>query len=135
MQDENSGVKTPDRHRTRAAVSLARMLVLGAASCIFSSHAMADDFAGGRKIVDIGCHNDASGVCFLTPDGAPFGTGIAACPTPTNEFRFENANTDQGKRSYASLLAAYVAQKHVSVYLNGCTGQGFPALVYFHVID
>ncbi|HSI48017.1 MAG TPA: hypothetical protein VLA61_07090 [Ideonella sp.] len=110
------------------------MAAIGCAAAFLSASAYAGvDGANGRKIVDIGCHN-VDGTCFVTLSGAAFGASMG-CGGATNEFRFDNGDTAIGRRSYASLLAAYLAGKTISVYLDGCTGQNMPALRYFHIND
>ncbi|MPS62318.1 MAG: hypothetical protein E2595_12630 [Acinetobacter sp.] len=98
----------------------------------FNTTLFAAESVEGRKIIDIGCHAD-SGICYVTLSGSPFGSTLGCRFPQTNEFRFENVETSHGKRAYASLLAAFLAKKTVDVYLAGCTSQGHPNLVFFHI--
>ncbi|WP_288454723.1 hypothetical protein [uncultured Acinetobacter sp.] len=99
---------------------------------IFSSLSYADENINSRKIIDIGCHvND--GICYVRLDGPEFGSTLGCSITSTNQFRFDNANSVNGKRAFAALYAAFLTQKVVDVYLSGCTSQGSPQLLYYHV--
>lgn len=99
---------------------------------IWGGSALAGESVGPRKIIDIGCHN-GDGTCFVTLDGEAFGSTLGCLNASGKEFRFDNGDTAVGRRSYASLLAAFLSGKSVSVYLDGCTAQGFSKLAYFHV--
>jgi hypothetical protein len=96
--------------------------------------AQADDYVTGRHITDIGCHHVDS-TCYVSLDGAAFGAAENCVQTlaGSNEFRFDNADTANGRRTYASLLAAFLSQRPVSVLIRGCSAQGMPSLVYFHM--
>jgi hypothetical protein len=108
-------------------------LAVAVAMTSMNAHAAEED-TGWRKIVDIGCHStDGDGTCFVTLDGSAFGASLGCQVGPTTQFRFDNANTDTGKRTFAALLAAYVSGKSVGIHLNACTWQGFPAIQWFHI--
>ena len=92
------------------------------------------EYVEARKIIDLGCHN-VDGTCFVTLQGAPFGSTLACASGATSQFRFDNGDTAIGRRSYASFLAAYLSGRAISVAVQGCTGQGVPALYYFHVLS
>jgi len=130
----------PDLGMNRRArvpeTSLRRCLaVLALAAAGFAADsAAATEGVSTRKILDVGCHN-TDGVCFVTLDGASFGSSLGCAVSVTNEFRFDNGDTSIGRRSYASILAAFLSGRSVSIVLNGCTNQGFPALHYFHVLN
>ncbi|HCQ9872900.1 hypothetical protein KPF69_12530 [Acinetobacter baumannii] len=98
----------------------------------FNTTLFAAEGVEGRKIIDIGCHAD-SGTCYVSLSGNPFGSTLGCPVSNTNEFRFDNAETPHGKRAYASLLAAFLAKKTVDIYLAGCTSQGHPNLIFFHI--
>lgn len=98
------------------------------------SSADAAEMVGYRLVSMVGCHH-TNGTCYAQLDGAAFGTTTGCTISSTNEFRFDDGDTAIGRRSYASLLTAYLTKKHVSVNLNGCTGQGYPKLDYFQVMD
>lgn len=91
-----------------------------------------DDHVAGRHITHIGCHH-IDGTCFVSLDGAAFGAGENCANTPagSNQFRFDNADTANGRRTYASLLAAFLSQRPVTVLIRGCSAQGVPSLLYF----
>ncbi|WP_373350421.1 hypothetical protein [Acinetobacter bereziniae] len=99
---------------------------------IFSSLSYADENINSRKIINIGCHvND--GICYVRLDGSEFGSTLGCSISSTNQFRFDNANSTNGKRAFAALYAAFLTQKVVDVYLSGCTSQGFPQLIYYGI--
>lgn len=99
-----------------------------------SPAATAGEAINARTILNIGCHNfDAT--CFVELSGSQFG-GALACPSGvTSEFRFDNADSDPGKRTYATMLSAFVSGKAVSVMVDGCSVHGWPKLQYFRVHD
>lgn len=99
-------------------------------SMITSVYAGEDIF--DRKIIDIGCHRD-NGICYVIVDGQSFGSSLGCPYGLTNQFRFDDADSINGRRAYASLYAAFLLGKSISVYLSGCTQQGAPLLQYFHV--
>jgi hypothetical protein len=96
--------------------------------------ARADDHVSGRRITHIGCHH-VDGTCYVSLDGAAFGAveNCAHTPAGGNQFRFDSADTVNGRRTYASLLAAFLSQRPVSVLIRGCSSQGVPSLVYFDI--
>jgi len=98
----------------------------------FSASASAGESVQARKIVGLGCHN-FNGICFVTLDGSAFASTLGCSVGTINEFRFDNGDTAIGKRTYAALLAASIAGKAVTVYLDGCTSQGYPNLSYYYV--
>jgi len=85
-----------------------------------------------RHITHIGCHH-VDGTCYVSLDGAAFGAAenCVNAPAGGNEFRFDNADTANGRRTYASLLAAFLSQRSVAVLIRGCSAQGVPSLLYF----
>lgn len=101
---------------------------------LFSTSALAGESIGARKIVGIGCHN-TNAVCYVTMDGAAFGASLGCTVGATNDFRFDNGDTAIGRRTYAALMAAFMAGKSVTLYLDGCTGQGYPNLIYYNVVN
>ena len=96
--------------------------------------ARADEHVVGRHITHIGCHH-IDGTCFVSLDGAAFGAAenCAQVPAGGNQFRFDNADTANGRRTYASLLAAFLSQRPVAVLIRGCSAQGVPSLLYYDV--
>lgn len=108
------------------AAALLGVLVLGTAR--------ADDHVVARHITRIGCHH-VNGTCYVSLDGAAFGAAenCANAPTGSNEFRFDNADTANGRRTYASLLAAFLSQRPVTVHISGCSAQGWPSLLYYDI--
>jgi hypothetical protein len=95
--------------------------------------ATAAEWVPGRNIVDIGCHA-GDGTCFVTLSGAPFGANEGCSQGSLfNQFRFDNADTSDGRRTYASMLTAFTAGRKVSVYISGCSVQGVPSLGYFSI--
>ena len=106
---------------------------LAAGMCLGSLNAYAGENLSGRKVLDVGCHNNAA-TCFVDLDGPPFGSTLGCSVSSTSQFRFDNGDTSIGKRTFAAFLAAYLTGKHVSVYLEGCAG-GWPTVAYFYVTD
>jgi hypothetical protein len=92
----------------------------------------AADHVQQRRIVLVGCHH-TDGVCFVVLDGAPFGGSEGCAFGAANEFRWDNADTPNGKRTYTSMFAAFLQNKRVSVAVSGCSSQGFPAPSYYTV--
>jgi hypothetical protein len=87
---------------------------------------------GPRKIIEIGCHH-GDGTCFVTLEGAPFGATLNCVYTPTTQFRFDNSDTPIGRRTYAAMLAAKMADKPVHVVVSGCSIQGWPGLSHWWI--
>ena len=108
--------------------------ILFAALVLDQGSAIAAEGTGPRRILDVGCHN-TDGTCYVTLDGTSFGASLGCAKAPTTQFRFDNGDTAIGKRSYASFLSAFLSGKSVSVYLEGCTSQGFPKLIYFNLVN
>lgn len=108
------------------ATVLLGMLALGTAH--------ADENVVARRITNIGCHH-VDGTCYVSLDGAAFGASenCAKAPAGGNQFRFDNADTANGRRTYASLLAAFLSQRPVTVLIRGCSGQGVPSLLYYDI--
>lgn len=95
-----------------------------------SSTSFAGESVGPRKVVSVGCHH-VNASCYVTLEGANFGSTLACATGATNQFRFDDGDTAIGRRSYASFLTAYTSGQPVTVYLDGCSGQGYPKLAYF----
>jgi hypothetical protein len=87
---------------------------------------------GFRKVLSVGCHN-TDNTCFITLDGAPFGQDSGCSRAPDTEVRFENGDTPEGRRAYASMLMALQAGTTVTVAISGCTNQGSMKLQYFRL--
>jgi hypothetical protein len=85
-----------------------------------------------RRITAMGCHH-GNGVCYVSVDGAPFGGSEGCRSGAVNEFRWDDADTPNGRRTYASMLAAFSQNKRVSVAIVGCSAQGVPSLSYYTV--
>ncbi|HET7329842.1 hypothetical protein [Dyella sp.] len=102
------------------------------ASLSLASNCRADETPASRNIVSLGCH-DVGGTCYVTLDGPSFGSSLGCSVGATTQFRFDNGNTDEGRRAYASFLAAYLSGKRVTVDLSGCSTQGYPQLVYYYI--
>jgi hypothetical protein len=106
--------------------------VLAALTFGFALHAKATESLVDRKIVSMGCH-ETSGTCYVAIDGAPFGA-VDGCPIgPTNEFRWDDAETANGRRAYASMLTAFTMQSPMSITVSGCSTQGWPKLAMFRI--
>lgn len=111
-----------------------QLLGLCAILVLAVSVAWAGEDLGTRKISNLGCHN-GDGTCYVTLEGATFGSSLGCPNAPVPEFRFDNADTDAGKRSYATFLSAFLYGKPVVVHVDGCTQQGYPKLQYFRVVN
>lgn len=109
--------------------SLVASVLLATLSFPVSVHAM-ENVTG--HVTQIGCHY-TDNICYVTLDSANFGASLG-CASPGQQFRFDAADTEPGKRAYASFMAAYLAQKTVAVALDGCSAQGYPTLRYFSVM-
>lgn len=96
--------------------------------------ANAGESVEGRQILLVGCHL-SDNTCFATLDGPQFGGTLGCAVGATNEFRFENADTEPGKRAYGTLLASSLSGRRVTVFVEGCTGQGRPKLSYYNVLN
>lgn len=105
------------------------MLLFVLMTISFASFAAED--VSNRKIIDIGCHT-WDDTCFVTVTGPSFGANENCLYTSTNEFRFSSSTTN-GKRTYASLLSAFLAKKTVDIYISGCGPGGWPTLMWFHI--
>lgn len=111
-----------------------RVFVAAALACGLSVSTFASESALNRKIQSVGCHN-TNGTCYVSLDGAPFGSPLGCPIASTNEFRFDNAETADSKRAYASFFAAFLSGKTVTVTLTGCSSQGVPMLHYYNVLN
>ena len=87
----------------------------------------ATEFVNDRRIASIGCHATTAS-CYVTLDGASFGSGEGCTSGATNEFRWDDADAANGQRAYSSMLAAYLQQNLLNVTINGCSSQGWPKL-------
>ena len=112
------------------AIAAAGLMVLA----LGSGGSVAAEYPSNRLITDIGCHH-VNAICYVTLDGGTLGSSLGCPVAPTSEFRFDDGDTAIGRRTYASLLAAFLAKKHVSFMVDGCTVQGYPKLTYFHVTE
>jgi len=68
---------------------------------------------GQRTITLIGCHN-VDNTCFIILDGPGFGVNQGCVDSGTG-VRWDNGDTSEGKRTYATFLAAYLAGKKVDI--------------------
>ena len=75
------------------------------------SHAA--EMTGPRKILDIGCRNNNSGVCFITIEGAS--VGPSNCKSTS--IRWDASNVSGGKNELTLLLAAYFSSKSVNLFI------------------
>jgi hypothetical protein len=89
---------------------------------------------GPRKILSVGCHH-TDGTCFFNLDGPSFGSSLGCTAAVGNQFRIDNGDTAIGRRTYASMLAAFLSGRPVQAIVNGCSSQGFPGLQYFFVVS
>lgn len=102
-------------------------LTLGALSPGHASETLND-----RQITSIGCHA-LEGICYVTLDGPNFGGGEGCSSGATNEFRWDDADGPNGRRAYASLLAAHSQLRLVNVTISGCSSQGWPKLSSYRI--
>lgn len=101
---------------------------------VWSPFASADEGVNDRKIVGIGCHQ-VNGTCFVTLDGPAFGANEGCLNASTNQFRWDDADQPNGKRTFAALYGAYLSGKSVSVYISGCSAQSSPSLNYYIIFN
>jgi len=113
-------------------MKIAIATIVCALGCSMSASSFASESALNRKIQSVGCHN-TNGTCYVSLDGAPFGSTLGCPIASTNEFRFDNAETAEGKRAYASFMAAFLSGKSVDVTLTDCSSQGVPKLHYYNL--
>lgn len=108
------------------AAALLGMLAIGTAH--------ADENVVARHITNIGCHH-VNGTCYVTLDGAAFGAAenCTGATAGSNQFRFDDANSADGRRTYASMLEAFLSQRPVTVFIRGCSVQGKPSLLYYEI--
>jgi hypothetical protein len=85
-----------------------------------------------RLTTSIGCHA-SDGICYVTLAGGNFGGGEGCSSGATNEFRWDDADMPNGRRAYASLLAAHSQQRLLNVTVSGCSSQGWPKLSSYRV--
>ena len=81
----------------------------------------------------IGCHN-FDNTCFIILDGPGFGVN-QGCVNSGTGVRWDNGDTSEGKRTYATFLADYLAGKKVDITLYGCSRQSFPTLIWYVVVN
>lgn len=98
---------------------------------IFSNQCFAEETTGYRKILDIGCHV-SDGTCYATLSGSSFGAQQNCSFGNTNEFRFDSTSI-HGRRTYTSLLSAFLTNKPVSVTFAGCFNGTWPTITYFRI--
>jgi hypothetical protein len=116
------------------SVQVTACTVVAATSLLAASAVHAAEEAAQRRITSIGCHH-GDGTCFVSLDGAPFGGNEGCSAGGGNQFRWDNADAANGRRTYASLLAAYLQGKRVTVSISGCSGQGVPTVLWYRVHD
>lgn len=107
-----------------------KLFVVFMSTLLIAPSSFAAGWSGARKILEIGCHNDSSGVCFITVDGAP--VGPSSCNS--NSIRWDAQSTVGGKNAMALLSAAYLASKPIGFYvLDNCFAAqpGYPTFGYF----
>ena len=84
-------------------------------------------------IADIGCHQ-VDGTCFVEiHDHGGQNVNISSGCANSGSLRWDNAHTENGRRTYDSLLKAFEMSASVSVTVGGCTSQGYPALLWYHL--
>lgn len=106
-----------------------KSLLFAFAIFLFQNSASAQTTFTGQ-ISDIGCHH-VNATCYATFRNVPI-----ALPECANkgELRWDNADSEDGRRTYSSLLSAFLTDTWLSVTVSGCTIQGYPAILYYHLI-
>ena len=94
--------------------------------------ASAAESSGPRTIDNMGCDN-VDTVCYVYLTGTALG-GSLGCASNYVEWDLTDPN---GKTSYASLMAAFVAGKQVNIYTAACftSRPSFPTLTYFNIYN
>jgi hypothetical protein len=105
-----------------------------AATIVFAHSSYAGEYVSGRFVTHIGCHH-SDGTCFVVLSGPAFGASENCAQGPSTQFRFDNAETPHGRRTYASFMSAYLLKKRVDVSIVGCSSQGIATLSYFVIYD
>jgi len=108
--------------------SLVLLMALGCASMAAS----AGENSGARTIANMGCDN-VDTVCYVYLEGAAVGSSLG-CPSNYVQWDLTDPN---GKASYASLMAAFLAGKQVNIYVAACFAArpAFPTLHYFNIYN
>ena len=115
---------------------LSLLVVIGVAAIVFTSSAIAAahiENLGQRTITGIGCHN-YNNTCFIALDGVEFGAD-QGCTNASNQVRWDNGNTSEGKRAYSTLLTAYMTGKKANITIYGCNYQSFPTITWYWIIN
>ncbi|OWQ90801.1 hypothetical protein CDN99_11575 [Roseateles aquatilis] len=99
---------------------------------LFAAQTASAEDLGWRRVLTVGCHN-TDNTCFVQVDGPPFGQSLGCSRTPDTEFRFDNGDTPQGRRAYASFLLALNSGAPILVTVDGCTQQGTAKLLHYRV--
>jgi hypothetical protein len=115
----------------RPKKSLWISLLLAALGCA-SMTASAAEQSGPRTIENMGCDN-VDTICYVYLSGASVG-GSLGCASNYVEWDLNDPN---GKTSYASLMAAFLAGKQVNIYMAAClpARPTFPTIYYFNIYN
>jgi hypothetical protein len=66
-----------------------------------SAPALAEEVSG-RRITSVGCHAEG-GTCFVSLDGPAFGGSLGCTTGASNQFRWDSADTANGRRTHATM--------------------------------
>lgn len=110
------------------------LAIIGMATIGFASPSIAavHEDTGPRTITSIGCHS-IDNTCFVSLDGPVVGANQGCQAIDNNNIRWDNNDTSEGKRTYSSLLAAFLAGKKVNIHIYGCSLQGYPKVIWYVV--
>lgn len=108
--------------------------LLGLSLLLLATNSQAQQPATFSGVIsDIGCHQ-VDGTCFVEiQDFGAQAVNVNSGCTASGSLRWDNAHTENGRRTYDSLLKAFEMSATVSVTVGGCTAQGFPALLWYHI--
>ncbi len=109
------------------------LAIIGMATIGFASPSIAavHEDTGPRTITNIGCHS-FDNTCFVDVDGPIVGAN-QGCNFFGNQIRWDNNDSSEGKRTYSTFLAAFLAGKKINIHIYGCSIQSFPRVIWYLV--
>jgi len=80
----------------------------------------------------MGCDN-VTPMCYVNISGPPVGSTVGCS---SNVIQWDSNNDPNGKKTYASLLAAFLAGKQISIYVNSCSIRPtYPTIWYYSIYN
>ncbi len=93
-----------------------------------SGRAFALESSGAQTVTEMGCDN-ADTICHVTISGSAVGSTVGC---PSNTIVWDVASDANGKVTYTSLLAAFIAGKQVTIFITSCMS-GLPTISYYQI--